>query len=220
MESLYNEFLTSLRKHDKESSMKICMEALENKTINIVSLYEEILAKGLNSVIDEFEDEDMLIWQEHVRSSIILSIIENCYGYILEERDRLRLKNKDKIIVLCPKYEDHIIGARMASDIFTIAGYETTFIGADTPCRAILKAIETIKPDIISISVTNFYNIIETKKTIDIIREHFNYGIKFILGGDAFKRNKDMYKEIGGDIYLENLQDIFSFKEEVDTIWD
>lgn len=217
MENLYGRFLKALKEYDKETAMKICIEALENKNINIESLYEEILAKVLDSVIDEFEDEDMLIWQEHVRSSIILSIIENCYKYVLEERDKLRLDNRGKVIVLCPKYEDHIIGARMAADIFTIAGYETTFIGANTPWKTILKAIETIKPDIISISVTNFYNIIEARKTIEGIKARVNYSIKFVLGGEAFKKSKDMYKEIGGDRYLENLQDIFSFKEEVDT---
>ncbi|OLS03466.1 cobalamin B12-binding domain-containing protein [Tissierella creatinophila] len=210
MENLYVEFLTALRKQDKETAMKICMQELENGNIDIISLYEKILTEALNSVEEEFEDEDILIWQEHVRSAIILSIIENCYRYVLKERTKLGLEKKGKVMVLCPKYEDHIIGARMATDIFTIAGYQTTFIGADTPCRAVLKAIETIRPDIISISVTNFYNIIETKRTIDMIKNHFNYGIKFILGGDAFRKSKDMYKEIGGDIYLESLQDIFS----------
>ncbi len=79
--------------------------------------------------------------------------------------------------------------------------------------RQVLKAIETIRPDIITISVTNFYNIIETKKTIYRINDTFDYGIKFILSGHAFKNSKDKVKEIGGDLYLEKLEDIFSLKE-------
>ena len=213
MEKLYGELLLALKDHDKESALKISMEALKNKVVDISTLYGYILAPALNNVIDEFKDDDDLIWQEHVRSSIIMSIIENCYSYVIKERDILKKENQGKVIVLCPKYEDHIIGARMASDIFTITGYETTFIGANTPCKTVLKAIETIRPDIITISVTNFYNIIETKKTIDRINDTFDYGIKFILSGHAFKNSKDKVKEIGGDLYLEKLEDIFSLKE-------
>ena len=32
-------------------------------------------------------------------------------------------KEKD-VIVLCPKYEDHLIGARMVQDIFTLSGVQ------------------------------------------------------------------------------------------------
>lgn len=222
MGTIYKTFLAAVQEQDKEKSMKICIEALENKKIDLITLYEDVLTRGLNSIIEEFEDEEMLIWQEHVRSSIILSIIENCYGHVLEERDRLGLKREEKVIVLCPKYEDHLIGARMVQDIFTISGYDSTFIGANTPWRTILKAIEVIKPDIISMSVTNFYNIVEAKRTIDMINTRFNYGIKFILGGYAFSKEKDLYKQIGGDIHFNNLEDIFRLdqrlKEEVEKI--
>lgn len=216
MESLYGDFLQALKNQDKEKAMEISMAALESGKADIKTLYEEILAKALNSVIHEFEDEDMLIWQEHVRSSIVLSVIENSYTYVLKEKEKLDLGHKGKVLVFCPKYEDHIIGPRMAADIFTIAGYQTTFIGANTPFRTLEKAIEAIKPDIISIGVTNFYNLIETRKTIEAIREKLDYKIKIVLSGYAFKNTKDMYKEIGGDMYVENLGDIFSLSGEVD----
>lgn len=213
MGPIYKSFLKAVQEHDKETAMKICLDALENKRIDLITLYEDVLTLALNSIIEEFEDEDMLIWQEHVRSSIILSIIENCYGYILEERDRLGLKHEEKVIVLCPKYEDHLIGARMVQDVFTMAGYDSTFIGANTPWKTILKAIEVIEPSIISMSVTNFYNIVEAKRTIEMINSRFDYGIKFIIGGYAFSKEKDLYKQIGGDIHLNSLEDILTLNE-------
>lgn len=215
MEELYEKLLFALKKHDKERAVKISIEALENKTVDIITLYESIIRPALNSVIDEFEDENTLIWQEHIRSEIVISIIENAYLYVLKERDERNTKMDEKIMVLCPKFEDHVIGAKMVTDIFTIAGYETVFIGANTPWRTIIRSIESKRPDIISMSVTNFYNLIEAKKTIDTIKKEFDYKIKFILGGYAFKGSKDTYKEIGGDMYLEKLEDIFSLAEEV-----
>nr|WP_300001593.1 cobalamin-dependent protein [Tissierella sp.] len=213
MGSIYKPFLKALQEHDKERAMSICLDSLENKTIDLITLYESILTRALNAIIEEFEEEEMLIWQEHVRSSIILSIIENCYSYILEESRLQGLKKKERVIVLCPQYEEHLIGARMVQDIFTLSGYDSTFIGANTPWRTILKAIEVIKPEIISISVTNFYNTIEAKRTIEMIKEFAGYEIKFVLGGYAFSKEKDLYKEVGGDLHIQYLGDIFAVEE-------
>lgn len=215
MEDLYQKLFIALKEHDKETAVQVSIEALEKKTVDIITLYEEILAPALNNVIDEFEDEDKLIWQEHVRSEIIITVIENAYPYVLKERDRRNTRMDKKVMILCPQYEDHVIGAKMVNDIFTIAGFETIFIGANTPWRTIIQSIASKKPDIISMSVTNFYNLIETKKTIKEIRSKFDHRIKFVLGGYAFKRSKDTYKEIGGDIYLQKLEDIFFLEEEV-----
>lgn len=215
MEKLYKNLSLALKEHDKENAIKLSIEGLKNGIVDVLTLYEDILTPILNSVIEEFKDDDMLIWQEHVRSAIVISIIENTYLYALKERDKKALNKEEKILVLCPQFEDHIIGARMATDIFTIAGYKTIFLGANTPYNTISKAIESKKPNIISISVTNFYNIVEARKTIDRIKINSNYDMKFILTGSAFKNSKNLYKEIGGDLYIENLKDIFSLEEEV-----
>ncbi|MBK5254361.1 MAG: hypothetical protein JJE03_07905 [Peptostreptococcaceae bacterium] len=66
-----------------------------------------------------------------------------------------------------------------------------------------------------SISFSNFYNVVAARKTIDNIKEEFDYGIKFILSGYALKNDKNLYKEIGGDIYVESLKDIFSIGKDV-----
>lgn len=214
MDNLFEKLLKALKDHDKEAVFKMVIKALEEKKVDIITLYESMLTPALNNVTDEFEDENMLIWQEHLRSEIIIAIIENAYPYVLKERDQRNSCKEKKIMVLCPKFEDHSIGARMAVDIFTIAGYEITFIGANTPWKAVLKAIEVKRPDIISMSVTNFYNLIEAKKTISAIKAHVDYQIQFILGGYAFKNSKDQYKKIGGDLYLERLKDIFLLDED------
>lgn len=215
MRKLYEELFFALKEHDKENAVKLAMNALESRVVDVITLYEDMLTPILNNVIEEFEDEDMLIWEEHVRSEIVLCIIENAYLYILKEREQRGVNREEEVIVLCPKFEDHIIGAKMAADIFTIAGYETIFIGSNTPWNTVIKAIEVIKPKIVCISVTNFYNIVETRNTIDNIKKNFNYDIRFILSGYAFRNSDNLYKEIGGDIYIKNLKDIFLLEEEV-----
>ena len=211
MESLCEKLMEFLREEDKENSFKLCMNALEEGSTTVVNLYESILTPALNSIIEEYDlDIESLIWKEHVRSGIIRTIVECAYPYVLRERDKLGSRYETSVIVMCPQFEDHELGARMVSDFFTIAGYNTIFIGANTPEATILKAIETIYPTYVCISVTNHFNLVATKKTIEKIKRTLDKNIKFILGGNAFTSDPSMYKKVGGDFELKSFQDILN----------
>lgn len=208
MEDLYEKVLASLQEEDKEKTLDICITALEEKDISIVDLYESILRPALNHIIEEYPNDEDLIWREHVRSGIIRNIIESAYPYVFEERHIYGETNKGNVIVMCPEFEDHDLGARMVSDFFTIAGYNSTFIGAKTPRKTILKAVEIVSPKYLCISVTNYYNLVSVKKTIESIKTSTKNKITFLLGGSAFVSNPYAYKDVGGDYLLNSFQDI------------
>lgn len=215
MDMLYEKLLNYLQQENKEKSLELCMEALKSGEIEVVELYEEVLTPALNNIMHENLDEvDNLIWKEHVRSGIIRTIIENSFSYVLKDKIKYNFNQGENVIVMCPRLEDHDIGARMVSDFFTIAGYNATFIGANTPESTILKAIESIEPKYISMSITNYYNLVATKKTIDRIKEK-NPNIIFLLGGYAFNSNTNIYKDIGGDYLLKSYQDILNLSRKV-----
>lgn len=209
-----NKLISFLKDEDKESALNLCISYLEEKKLSVIELYELILTPALNNIIMEYEgDDDNLIWNEHVRSGIIRSIVECVYPYVLKEKKELGIKDMGKVIVMCPRFEDHELGARMVSDFFTIAGYDTTFIGANTPEKTIINAIQAIQPKYISMSVTNYYNLVATKKTIDHIKDSVSTDIKFLLGGYAFTSNPNAYKEVGGDLLLRSFNDIINLSK-------
>ena len=59
----------------------------------------------------------------------------------------------------------------MVADFFRLEGFNATFVGASTPASTIHKAIEIVEPDYLLISVTNFYNFVSVKKTIEDIHK-------------------------------------------------
>ncbi len=212
---LYEKLLAYLKQEDKEKALDLCISSLEKGAISVVDLYQSVLSPALNNIVNEYEDdEDNLIWKEHLRSGIIRTIVESAYPYVLKARHEIGKQNGQRVIVMCPRFEDHDLGARMVSDFFTMAGFDTTFIGANTPERTILKAIESIKPKYISMSVTNYYNLIAAKKTIEAIKVK-NNNIVFLLGGHAFNSNPDSYKDVGGDYLLRSFQDVLNLAREV-----
>lgn len=201
---MFNKFIKLLESEDKEKCVNFILEQLKTNKITIIPLYEEILKPSLNTIECSLQKQ-LCIWKEHVRSSIIRGIIECCYPYVLKEK---KTSNNKTIVIMCPDGEYHEIGARMITDIFTIYGFVTIFVGANNPKSEFIDVINIIKPDYIAISVTSFYNLVSAEKTITDIRVKSNYDIKIIVGGNAFKDKKNLYKDIGADILIKDNKDI------------
>ena len=210
MKEFYNEVLFALQAEDKEQAVMLCMNALKEEKISVVDLYEMILSPGLASVVDEYPIIEDLIWREHVRSGIVRTIIESAYPYILEQRKE---PNGQKVIVLCPEFEEHELGARMVADFFRLEGFSATFVGARTPVNTIHKAIDIVQPNYLVISVTNFYNFVSVKKTIEDIREKSTHDLTIVVGGRAISANPEAVEFVGADFELNGYEAIKELRE-------
>lgn len=212
MHRFYDEFMEVIESENREISLEFILSKLENDEIDIVSLYTKILAPCLNSMVQN-ENDKAFIWREHVRSSIIRTIIENCYSYVIKERDeKYKAKTNKKIAVVCPSEELHEIGARMITDFFTMLGFDSIFVGSNTPKEEFFEVLKVIELDYIAISVSNPYNLIAARKSIEKIREA-NPKVKILVGGNAFNHRNNSFKEVGADMYLQSFEDIMKLSE-------
>lgn len=212
MSSLYEGFLSYLDKDDRYGCVELVLTKLSNDEVDIVTLYEEILAPSLRESFCREKQRQICIWEEHVRTSIVRTVIECCYPYVVKERDhKYRAAPRGKVILACPTEELHEIGARMVADFFTLCGFDSIFIGANTPQVEILEAIEYVKPRYVAVSVSNHYNLIAARKMVLKIRELRESSaaeFEIIVGGYAFTLNPDMDTCMGFDFLLATFEDI------------
>ena len=104
----------------------------------------------------------------------------------------------------------------MASDFFTICGYDVTFIGANTPESEIVTAVQHIRPLYVGISVSNYYHLVAAHKMVAVLsslRRDTGIGYKIIMGGSALECNPAQCKEIGADMMLQTYDEIKRFCE-------
>ncbi|HLR92064.1 MAG TPA: cobalamin-dependent protein [Atopostipes sp.] len=214
MENLYQKILAALQAEDKEQAVNFSIEALEKNEVSIVELYQDILTPALASVMEEYKTDEHLVWREHVRSGIIRTIVELSYPYVLKQRKPLT-EESEKVLVICPEFEDHELGAKMVSDFFKLEGFDSTFIGARTPLWTVLQAIDIVKPTYLSISVTNYFNLISVKKMIEAIKSYTEHDVTIAVGGRAFQSNPNAALEVGADLQLLNYEDIKKLSQEI-----
>jgi MerR family transcriptional regulator, light-induced transcriptional regulator len=216
MEGLYDSFLKYLLDEDKEKCVKIALSAVEEGSLTIPELYTGVLANILNNIRSHNSEKHLAIWQEHIRSAIIRTIIECCYPYIMRQVSEIHKgRFKAKVAIICPDGELHELGARMAADFFSLEGYKVYFVGSSTPYSEFLAVIDHVKPDYIALSITNFYNIVSAKKTIIEIRRRTTGNLKILAGGSALRNKPQLVKDIGADAYIDTYRDIQCLQEGV-----
>jgi methanogenic corrinoid protein MtbC1 len=214
-QDLEQKFQLAFDSEDKEQCVVLVQDALRNKAISIVDLYTRILAPALNKIFCAAEDFEC-IWKEHVKTGIVRTIIESCYPMILTARMDMGFeKTAKKMMVFCPPDEYHEIGARMVADFFTLVGFSVIYVGNNTPKKSFLNAIERISPDFVAISVSNPYHLFQTKETINSIRKSCPATVRIIVGGNAFQKNPNTYKEIGADYCFNTFDEIVQFRRQI-----
>ena len=213
MEKYKNKFIEYLKAEDKESCVNFALDLVHKEIVTISALYEEILGPALNSINSCPGEEPDCIWKEHMQTSIVRTVIECCYPFVVQEVNKKRKLNI-KVLVLCPENELHEIGARMVSDFFLLNGYDAVFVGSNTPKEQIKAAIARSKPRYIAISVTDYYNLVAAKNTIHLAKQSVDLEVKILVGGSAFRKNIDAVAQIGADLYIDTYEDIKRLGEE------
>lgn len=203
-------FLQYLDQEQKEEAVTYALDLLKNKLVSIQELYMGLLSPALTSFVCKDEDHDICIWKEHERTSTIRTILEASFPFVIEQKKLVPQKEK-QIVVLCPSEEFHEIGAIMVTHFFLLQGYQAKYIGANTPKDNILSAIAAFHPDYVAFSVTDYYNLVVTKKITEAMKAKYP-NVKIILGGQAFMQNGAL-EQVPHDIYLSSIDDIARMEE-------
>lgn len=201
-----------LKEGDKAGAVLYALEYFQKNSQDIPAFYryyEDFLLPPLYRWDCDSEAEALCIWKEHRLSSTIRTIIEMLYPYVVKmAKDAFPDKDKPKAVILCPEEEYHDIGARVVADFFMLNGFDAIHVGANTPTVAIMAALPSLKPDVISISVTNPIHLVATRKMIQTIKSELGKDVKIVVGGRAFFANPKKAEEIGADELLESFDDI------------
>jgi methanogenic corrinoid protein MtbC1 len=203
----YQSFIDLLDKEDKDNCLIFINKLFENGA-SVKDVYEEYLIPALADYNCNSDNEEICIWKEHARTSIIRTILESTYIHLINQK---KPSIKKSILVACPQLEYHEIGAIIATNFFILEGFDAKYIGANTPSEQILSAVSILKPDFLALSITNYYNVVAVKKLTEMLKS-LNPDLKIILGGQATKNPRTL-EQLEYDLIIKDYNDILKFKE-------
>lgn len=201
-------FIKILETENRWEALRFILETAETKELTIPQIYEELLTPALNLMASS-GNENIDIWKEHVRTSLIKTILENLYPQVIRERG-IRKKSRT-VVVLCPPEEYHDIGARMAVDMLTLAGFETVFVGSNTPLRVLEAGLQAMAIDIAAISISNPYHLVSARTIVDAVRTQ-HPDVMIIAGGSAIAKLGSKAAMLGADRLVFTLKELSELK--------
>lgn len=214
MKEIKEQFQKYFDQEDKQNAVLFVLDCLKSNKIDVVDLYAYVLTPVLNELKCDIDDKRICIWQEHVKTAIVRTVVENCYPYVIAKKEQLNKRLDKKVAVVCPPDEYHDIGAKMIADLFTISGFDTIFVGSGTPYQDFYNAITLIKPCMVAISVSNYFNLVAAKRMIEEIKKTVDYPVKVIVGGHAFSQDGEAKaKAISADLFAKDFDDVLKMTE-------
>jgi methanogenic corrinoid protein MtbC1 len=200
--SLTKKYLDALLAGQKNVASRLILDAVK-KGSDIRDIYLEVFQRSQYEIGRLWCMNKISVAQEHYSSAATQLIMSQLYPYIFASK-----KIGRSLIAACVNSELHEIGIRMVADFFEIAGWDTYYMGANTPDSSIIEAMERIDPDVVAISVTMPFHQSLLKKTIATVRASDpDNRVKIIVGGHALNVSKDLWKQLGADGYADNAEE-------------
>lgn len=192
-------FIEALLARDRRAAATVVSDAMEQGW-SIQRVYLEIFAPSQYEVGARWERNEITVAQEHYCSAATQLIMSGLY-----ERIFATPRIGRGILATCVAGDLHEIGLRMVADFFELAGWDSHFLGANTPTGDVAAAVHTFGVDAVAIGVTMSAHLPEVERLIAAIRSR-NGTIPILVGGHPFTRAPDLCDQMGASGTADNAQ--------------
>lgn len=110
----------------------------------------------------------------------------------------------------------HELGVRMVADFFEMEGWDTFYLGANTPPSSIVTTLIERQADVLAISATLSYHAEAVRELIQRVRQDPDVGsVRILAGGYPFNRDPELWRNVGADGFAANAQEAIALASEM-----
>ncbi len=184
VDPVYEAVAAALAEHDKATAVRTAVEAVTSGAVEIPELYRDVLSRILADTGAAWQTGSTAIWEEHFASATVRTIVEILYPGVLKAKAAIEPSGRT-VLLACPPEEGHDLGLRMVSDRFDMAGWNTYFLGPDTPVAEVADAARRLGVDAIVMSSSTHYHRLSVRHAVDALKKELP-GVNIWVGGPAF----------------------------------
>ena len=203
----YWDFFNALTQGDKHRCKEIFVSLAENGT-DIKDIYINLIQRSLYKIGKMWEEGKISIAEEHMATKITEYLVDISSQYYTPG------PSCGKTVVLTGIDKDfHDIGARMVASIFELHGWNTVFLGGNTPKREVLAMIENIRPDILGITYSLYINFLRFVELLDAIKTDYPEQSILIGGQGLANDSQNTLAKYPNAVYVASLDELEKFIE-------
>lgn len=195
LDRLARQFLDTVRRGDRRTAGQMIMDAVRDGT-SVKTIYIQVFQRTQREIGRLWQTNQVGVAEEHFCTAATQMIMSQLYPYIFtgERKDR-------RAVIACVGGELHEIGARMVADFLEMSGWDTYFLGANTPPHSILQTVIEHKADVLALSATMTFHVSEVTSIISSLRAETGLTTRVLVGGYPFNLSPDLWRKVGADGY-------------------
>lgn len=169
----------------------------------VADLYQNIFQQALYRIGELWEQNRISVAREHIATAIVESLLTLTYPLICNPNP-----NGKKVIVACTPGELHQLGARMVADILEMHGWDSRFLGANTPTDDLLQYLQEESPQLLCLSLSTQMGMAALLTLLSQTQKHMP-DLPVAVGGQAFRwGGAEFLQPFSGVHYVSSLSQL------------
>lgn len=198
---LAHQYLQALLRGERHIASRLILDAA-NRGTPVKDLYLGVFQPCQREIGRLWQTNQISVAQEHFCTAATQWVMSQLYPYIFAGD-----KDGGRLVATCIASELHEIGVRMVADFFEMEGWDTFYLGANTPTDSILGALVERRADVLGISATITYHVGEVERLIQAVRaDPVCRDALVLVGGYPFNLAPDLWRRIGADGWAPDAQ--------------
>ncbi len=192
--ALTRSYLTALLDGDRRQASTLVLDAVATGT-PVKDIYLHVFQRAQYEVGRLWQVHDISVAQEHYCTAATQLIMSQLYPHIFSVA-----RHEGTFVATCVAGDLHEIGVRMVADFFEIDGWNTYYLGANTPDADVVAALIERKADFLGISATISGHLRAVSTLIKAVRANDACrDVRILVGGYPFAAKPDLWREMGAD---------------------
>jgi methanogenic corrinoid protein MtbC1 len=204
LSSLARAYLDALLAGDRRAASRLILDAVQEGT-EVREVYLHVFQPVQREVGRLWQINRLSIAQEHYVTAATQLIMSQLYPRIFGTARVGRC-----LVATCVGSELHEIGVRMVADLFEMAGWDSYYLGANTPVQGVLQALEERRPDVLAVSATLTVHVGQVRALIERVRATDpSQGMHplILVGGYPFLLSPELWRQVGADGFARDAQE-------------
>lgn len=208
---LAQRYLELLLRGERHFASRLILEAVEKQQLNVKEIYLDIFQYTQYEIGRLWQMNKISVAQEHYCTAATQLIMSQLYSYIFATERR----NK-AMVATCVGGDLHELGIRMVADFFEMEGWDTYYLGANTPTSSILRELRERGADLLAISVTMTFHVRAAEALIAAVRQDESCRhVKIMVGGYPFNLEPKLWRQVGADGFSRNAQEAIELSNQL-----
>ena len=172
--------------------------------VPIQELYLHVLQVSQREIGRRWHLNQLNVAQEHYMTAVTQITMAQLYPYLFAAAPTVK---HGTVVVACVPGEPHELGARMLADFFEMDGWNSYFLGANTPTAGVIEMMRRTRATLLCLSVTTALNIGQLSDAIALLRIHSDMkDTRVLVGGYLFNRVPDLWQLVGADAFAPDAE--------------